>query len=90
MVVSQSETVQRLSGTIHLIESCPNMISLISLEAKQMGARSAGNPHATCDEEGTGNVGIFPTRQSSTLPVRGGRGNPSRLLDINYTGDTDV
>ena len=32
------------------------MIGPISLEAKQMGARSAGNPHAACDVEGAGNV----------------------------------
>src|SRR5215472_9928973 len=32
------------------------MIGPISLEAKQMGARSAGNPHAACDAEGAGNV----------------------------------
>jgi hypothetical protein len=39
---------------------------------KQMGARSAGNPHATCDVEGTGNVARsrgLPARQSSTLPT---------------------
>jgi hypothetical protein len=39
-----------------------------------MGARSAGNPHAACDVEGTGNVARskdLPARQSSTLPVRG-------------------
>jgi hypothetical protein len=51
------------------------MIGLISLGAKRMGARSAGNPHAACDVEGAGNVaqvGILPTwlaRQSSTLPL---------------------
>src|SRR3981189_3251408 len=37
-----------------------------------MGARSAGNPHAACDVEGTGNVarssGLL-ARQSSTLPM---------------------
>jgi len=38
-----------------------------------MGARSAGNPHAACDVEGTGNVARskgLPARQSSTLLVR--------------------
>ena len=39
---------------------------------KQMGARSAGNPHAACDVEGAGNVEVgMPdqlARQSSTLP----------------------
>jgi hypothetical protein len=41
---------------------------------KQMGARSAGNPHAACDVEGTGNVARssgLPARQPSTLPMSG-------------------
>src|SRR6266478_6653391 len=39
-----------------------------------MGARSAGNPHAACDVEGTGNVAGssgLPARQPSTLPMSG-------------------
>jgi len=39
-----------------------------------MGARSAGNPHAACDVEGTGNVARsrgLSARQSSTLPEGG-------------------
>src|SRR5712664_1175059 len=39
-----------------------------------MGARSAGNPHAACDVEGTGNVARssgLPARQPSTLPTSG-------------------
>ena len=51
------------------------MIGPISLDKKQMGARSAGNPHAACDVEGAGNVAgrsLGQTaRQSSTLPMRG-------------------
>ena len=49
------------------------MIGPISPDVKQMGARSAGNPHAACDVEGAGNV-VRPgclgrlARQSSTLP----------------------
>ena len=31
------------------------MIGHITLDAKQTGTRSAGNPHAACDEAGTGN-----------------------------------
>ena len=51
------------------------MIGPISLEVKQMGARSAGNPHAACDVEGAGNVARSGclgqlARQSSTLPGR--------------------
>src|SRR5262245_58072403 len=49
------------------------MIGPISLEVKQMGARSAGNPHAACDVEGAGNVARSGclgqlARQSSTRP----------------------
>ena len=39
-----------------------------------MGARSAGNPRAACDVEGTGNVvrsSDLPARQSSTLLIGG-------------------
>src|SRR5258705_4884875 len=53
-------------------ESCPSRIGPISGGVKQMGARSAGNPHAACDVEGTGNVARssgLPARQSSTLPM---------------------
>jgi hypothetical protein len=34
----------------------PILRTLINLDVKQMGARSAGNPHAACDAEGAGNV----------------------------------
>ena len=37
-------------------ESAPSAIGLITLEAKQTGKRSAGNPHAPFDAAGTGNV----------------------------------
>jgi hypothetical protein len=33
----------------------PRSIGHITLDAKQTGTRSAGNPHAACDEAGTGN-----------------------------------
>src|SRR5215813_6152569 len=59
------------------------MIGPISLEAKQMGARSAGNPHAACDVEGAGNVAWsrdLLARQTSTLPVRGSGCNSLGLL----------
>ena len=36
-------------------ESGASLIGLINLEAKCAGARSAGNPHAACDEAGNGN-----------------------------------
>jgi len=47
---------------------------LAALGVKQVGARSAGNPHAACDVEGTGNVARssgLPARQPSTLPMSG-------------------
>src|SRR5208283_3054020 len=37
-------------------ESRPSRIGPISLGMKQMGARSAGNPHAACDVAGAGNA----------------------------------
>jgi len=37
-------------------ESRPSRIGPISLGMKQMGARSAGNPHAACDVARAGNV----------------------------------
>src|SRR5467141_5254625 len=55
-------------------ESCPSRIGPISGGVKQMGARSAGNPHAACDVEGTGNGARssgLPARQPSTLPMSG-------------------
>jgi hypothetical protein len=66
-----SQAVQRLSSATRRTESCPSRIGPISLGVKQMGARSAGNPHAACDVEGTGDVARsrgLPARQSSTLP----------------------
>ena len=51
-----SQAVQRLSSATRRTESCPSRIGPISLGVKQMGARSAGNPHAACDVEGTGDV----------------------------------
>src|SRR5580692_10624855 len=60
------------------------MIGPISPDVKQMGARSAGNPHAACDVEGAGNVARSGclgrlARQSSTLPPANGctGGGPS-------------
>src|SRR6202043_2807665 len=57
----------------------PQQDRSINVGVKQMGARSAGNPHAACDVEGTGNVvrsSGLPARQSSTLPVGAGGGRP--------------
>jgi len=48
------------------------MIGRISPDVKQMGARSAGNPHAACDVEGAGNVarsGYWDTRRRKGEPT---------------------
>ena len=52
------------------VESMSRAIGHINLWEKLTGKRSAGNPHAAFDEAGTGD-GHKPTRQPSTLPVRG-------------------
>ena len=39
-------------------QSGPSRIGLINLDVKQTGTRSAGNPHATCDVAGVGNVAM--------------------------------
>ncbi len=50
-------------------DSGANLISLINLEMKCAGTRSAGNPHAACDVAGAGN-GI------TNIPSRARRGKP--------------
>ena len=53
------------------------MIGLITLDEKCAGARSAGNPHAACEAEGTGNgVTDHPTRARRGKP----RTQPSAVL----------
>src|SRR5208283_624469 len=56
MAVPNSEAVQWLPSGSTSAESRSGRISPISLEAKQTGERSAGNPHAAFDEAGAGNV----------------------------------
>src|SRR4029078_13478244 len=56
MAVRNLEAVQQLSGAAARIESRPGRIGPITLDAKQTGERSAGNPHAAFDVAGTGNV----------------------------------
>jgi hypothetical protein len=54
----RARAVRRLSHALPLrstAESCPSTIGLITLDRKQAGERSAGNPHATFDEAGNGN-----------------------------------
>ena len=74
MAVRHSRAVQRLSSAPRQAESRPGTIGPISLDVKQMGERSAGNPHAAFDVAEAGNVARHRpklARQSSTLPVRG-------------------
>src|SRR6476620_11973971 len=56
LAVRHSRAVQQLSSATRPAESRPGRIGPISLDMKQMGERSAGNPHAAFDVEGAGNV----------------------------------
>src|SRR5271165_3823623 len=56
MAAPNSEAVQWLPSGSTRAESRPGRIGPITLEAKQTGERSAGNPHAAFDEAGAGNV----------------------------------
>src|ERR1700722_13588475 len=56
MAVSDSEAVRWLPSGSTSAESRSGRIGPITLEAKQTGERSAGNPHAAFDEAGVGNV----------------------------------
>src|SRR3979490_52661 len=55
MAVRITAAVQRLQGSVVYAESCPSTIGPITLEVKQTGERSAGNPHAAFDVAGAGN-----------------------------------
>src|SRR5215475_8925723 len=87
VAVRHSRTVQQLSSATRRTESCPGVIGPISPEVKQMGARSAGNPHAAHDVEGAGNVARSGclgqlARQSSTLRPR----KPQKLTGTRTFG----
>src|ERR1700722_15826126 len=56
MAVSDSEAVRWLPSGSTSAESGSGRIGPISLEAKQTGERSAGNPHAAFDAAEAGNV----------------------------------
>jgi hypothetical protein len=56
MAVRITAAVQRLQGSVVDAESRPCTIGPITLEVKQTGERSAGNPHAAFDVAGAGNV----------------------------------
>ena len=67
------------------------MIGLINLDVKCVGARSAGNPHAACDEAGAGNgITVNPTRArrrklriQTRVHLVGYRASPRPYRDIN-------
>ena len=59
----------RVSSGQLLLCSRSSLIGLITLDVKCAGARSAGNPHATCDVAGAGN-GV------TAIPKRARRGKP--------------
>src|SRR5436305_14218486 len=57
MAVRDAGAVQRLRGPARFFaESGPSLIGPITLGAKHAGERSAGNPPATFDVAGAGNV----------------------------------
>jgi len=67
-------------------ESRPSRIGLISLDMKQMGERSAGNPHAAFDVAGAGNVArsryLGRSRRASPRPYRRGGGWRRGMVEI--------
>ena len=88
MAVRHSRAVQQLSSATRQTESRPSWIGPISLDMKQMGERSAGNPHAAFDAEGAGNVArskLFGlNRRASPRPYLGARGGEIPLRDSTY------
>ena len=62
------QQVPRLVSTVS--DSGSYRIGLITLDVKGAGARSAGNPLATCDVAGVGN-GIFTEDLRATLDPTG-------------------
>src|SRR5262245_14899649 len=71
MAVGDAGTLSSVSGVLFtaVSESRVQSIGRITLEVKCAGARSAANPHATCEVAGAGN-GVTET------PSRGRRGKP--------------
>src|SRR5258705_9245130 len=76
MAVRISAAVQRLQGSLANAESRPSTIGPITLDVKQTGERSAGNPHAAFDVAGAGNVA---RRDSVTLANEKARNREYKL-----------
>jgi hypothetical protein len=88
VAVRHSRAVQRLSSATRPTESRLGRIGPISLDVKQMGERSAGNPHAAFDAEGAGNVAgskcFDPSRRASPRPYLGAPGGESPPGDSTF------
>ena len=71
MALRDAGSVQPVSRLIPAVyDSGSHSIGLITLDVKGAGARSAGNPHATCDVAGVGD-GIFTEDlRASVRPYR--------------------
>src|SRR5215813_9479541 len=78
VAVRHLEAVQQLQGSVAAAESCPSRIGPITLEAKQTGERSAGNPHAAIDVAGAGNVAWSRCCDTSQPKGRGNREHKHR------------
>src|ERR1017187_10037849 len=93
MVLYRARFVQQLLGPVHeaSAESCPGTIGHITLDAKQTGTRSAGNPHAACDEAGIGNgfrVRILRhSQRKQGAPARLDLRSTAPVLDPTFRGD---
>jgi hypothetical protein len=87
MAVRISAAAQWLQGSVFYAESCPSTIGPITIEMKQTGKRSAGNPHAggnwkrgmveilwhsQTKERANGEHGLRPKRRASARPYLGG------------------
>ncbi|GHU16634.1 hypothetical protein FACS189472_02110 [Alphaproteobacteria bacterium] len=62
-------------------ESVAGMIGHINFDAKITGKRSAGNPHATFDEAGDGNVAILANAPLLD-PTCAGLGRPPKPYPV--------
>src|ERR1039458_9810749 len=90
MVLYRARFVQQLLGPVHeaSAESCPGTIGHITLDAKQTGTRSAGNPHAAWDEAGigdgvTGRI-LRHSQRKQGAPARLDLRSPAPVLDPTF------